>query len=243
MEQDKAKKFFFDINDFDEEAIARKRAALRNAPPTFSVEQMEAARKEAYDQGHKDGRAETLASIEKQTMDLVGQILAQIKHLEKSENARTALFSDQSALLASTIVARLFPVLTARFGQDEMAGFIEDAVRAGLRSGVVSVHIHPERLEAMTQKLAADINVKPYLDNGKVVLVSDPAVAAQECQVTWPSGGAFWSPQAMMDEITRILAPVTDAVPDGGIKIDETAGAAHNQTENTTPAQKGDETP
>ena len=72
----RGRKFLFD-NSFDEaaqnrlkaeaDARARREAeALANTPPTFTVEELEAAKAAAYQQGRQDGMTDALGGIEQQ---------------------------------------------------------------------------------------------------------------------------------------------------------------------------------
>lgn len=212
---DNAKKFFFDNNDFDEEAIARKKAALKNAPPTFTVEQMETAKADAYNAGVREGKTEALNAVEKQTADTLGQVLNQIRLMVAGENERTALFSDQSALLAAQIVSKIFPTFAHQAGEAEILAFVRQAVSSGLHSGAVLVRVSPDRLAPIVQRAEQEPELADLLHSGKLQISADRSLQPNECNARWDKGGAFWSADRIFDAISAALAPLVAHAPDG----------------------------
>lgn len=232
---DNAKKFFFDNNDFDEEAIARKKAALKNAPPTYTVEQLEAAKTDAYNAGVREGKTEALGAIEKQTADVTGQILAQIRLLVAGENERTAVFSDQSALLAAQIIARVFPSFARQAGEDEIISFVSQSVSSGLHSGEVFIRLNPERLAPVLARAERDDELADLLKTGKLHLTADKTLGQNECTARWKQGGASWSADRIFTNIEAALAPLLGHAPEGNAPATETGEAmdAAKQTAHT----------
>jgi len=122
MVQVSPQKYFFDNNDFDEDAVRRKREALRR--PTFSQEEMEASRQTGFAQGRAEGQRETMASLEARISELMQQVSNTAAVFMDNETQRLALFIDQSALLTAQILVKAMPVLLKTLALKQIEDFI-----------------------------------------------------------------------------------------------------------------------
>lgn len=223
------KKYFFDNNDFSEEALRRKREEARK--PSFSSEQVEAARKAGYEEGKKAGIAETIDSQEAKIRDLLQQVVMAATRLEQDETARLATFIDQSALVTAQALVRIIPTLLDETSLDQISGFMKTVLTETSKKQPLVLHVpsvHHAELCDRYEKMASDMR-----RTGKCEIVADPALTATECRFEWAGGGAEWSPEnvagLLMARIREILPEnMKDAVNSSAQGVDESGNSPHN---------------
>ena len=203
MDAPKPKKFFFDLNDFDEEAMARKRIELMNLPPTFSVEQIETARDESRALGREEGRAEAMQTIERQTADSLQALVQTAERLSKAEEQRLLKMTEQATALTYQVLSRLLPELLAGFGAAQIVTFIRETVRANLKAGSLTINLHPDQKERVWEKLSALSDAYPFLSD--LTLKGEAGLNPNECRVAWTQGGADWDPDRIAQEMLEVF--------------------------------------
>lgn len=234
---DTVKKFMFDINDFDEAALRRKETLARR--PTFSQEEMEAARQTGVSQGRVEGLKEALESQESQIRDLCQQLVLTADRLTQDETDRLATFIDQSALIAVQALTRALPVLLNTLAVDQIAAFVNKVLEDQSKGCSLVIRVAPtheaaikERLEAMV----ATLHRKPDW-----VISSDPSLTGLQCKIEWTGGGAEWNPQAVAEAVLQTITAhlpehlradaIPATAPDAAPAIDEAPQTPHTETE------------
>jgi flagellar biosynthesis/type III secretory pathway protein FliH len=209
-------KYFFDNNDFDEEALRRKREALRK--PTFSQEEMEASRQTGFAQGRAEGQRETMTSLEAQLRELMQQITAQAALFLDNENARLATFIDQATQITAQILVKVMPVLLKTLGLVEIERFVRDTLRTHVKKGRLIVLVPPQYEQAVKDRFAA----LPAAASDDWEIRPDPDLTSYQARVEWSGGGAEWNPehvasvalQAIFDHLPdELKAQTVDAPP------------------------------
>src|SRR3569833_917135 len=104
------RKFLFDVNNFD--------IRTEEEAPVFSGDQIEAARREAYEQGKRDGLTEAKGLREKHVAVLLGVIKQNFTALFAAENTRSGQYEAETLFLCRAVFNRLFPGLNERHGLD-----------------------------------------------------------------------------------------------------------------------------
>jgi flagellar assembly protein FliH len=230
---DRAKKFFFDNNDFSDEALRKKLEAARK--PTFSAEQMEASRKSGFEEGRKAGIQETLNSQEAQIRDALQQIVMATTHLEQEEEARRTHFIEQSALIAGNALARTLPVLLDHMAQEQILAFVKQVMDDHAKNQKLQIFLGPTHFEALEKRL------KEIFERGKrksnCAIHRDDTLGPLECRFEWTGGGAEWNPAPIAQSIIGAIAAhlpehlretfVTN--PEG---MDEPAQTPHTEPDN-----------
>jgi len=223
-------------------AAAEAEAAAEPPAPTFSEEELEAARQAAFAEGKAAGLAEAEQSHAKRLADSVAglpphfdRLSQELEHLE-TERQRGALEA------AVTVVRKLFPRLAREGGLEEIRAVVEaclerlrDEPRLVIRCADGDLDKLRERVEGSTSRSSFE---------GKLVFLADETITAGDVRVEWADGGAERDQAALWKEIdaiiARALAPAT-ARPAAQAQGKAQAQAQAQQDE--TPASKNAEPP
>lgn len=223
---DPRKKFMFDINNFDEEALRKKREAARR--PTFGQEEMEAARQTGFDAGRQAGMKEAIASQESQIRDVLQQIVLETERLGSQESERLATFTDQAAQLAAQMMGKALPALLQSMAVEQIALFIRGVVEEQSKKQDLVISVAPSRVEAV--KARFDDMAASMRRTGTTTVEADPTMGDLQCHIEWSGGGANWDPQRVGD---ALMAAIEHYLPDHlkaaapAATLDETAQTPH----------------
>jgi|GEM_PF-2475604 len=207
MVQVSPQKYFFDNNDFDEEALRRKREALRK--PTFSQEEMEASRQTGFAQGRQEGQRETMASLEARLSELLQQISHTAAIFLDNETARLSAFIDQSSLVTAQILIKVMPVLLQTLSLEQIENFVRETLRQHVKKGSLTILVAPEYADAVRDRLKNLPETTPHL--GEWSIEADPSLSNYQSRVEWNGGGAEWNPENVA---TVALQTLFDHLPD-----------------------------
>ncbi len=201
------KKFMFDLNDFDEEALRAK--ARQQRKPTFSQEEMEASRQSGFAEGRQAGLQEAIGSQEAQIRDILQQVIVATDRLAARESDRMATFIDQAVLITVQALTKSLPILLERVAIDEIARFVTKIYEEQVRAQTLLIYVHPARVPAVTERLEA--MAATMRRKGSWNIQGDPTLDYMQCKIEWTGGGAEWDPHTVS---ARILDAITAHLPE-----------------------------
>ena len=150
-----------------------------------TVQELEDVEKRAYDEAYAKGRAEGLASAEKEMRQQLQQLQARIERLDSIVGTLArplqeldAVVEDQLVQLALT-VARHLVRRELRIDPSQVIAIVRETVAllpATTRD--VRVHLHPEDATVVREKLAAPTGERVW------TIVEDPVMSRGGCRVT-----------------------------------------------------------
>ena len=150
-----------------------------------TVQELEDVEKRAYEEAYAKGRAEGLASAEREMRPQIQQLQARIEHMDaiigtlaRPLQELDAVVEDQLVQLALT-VARHLVRRELRVDPSQVIAIIREAVAllpASARD--VRVHLHPEDATVVREKLAAPAGERVW------TIVEDPVMGRGGCRVT-----------------------------------------------------------
>jgi hypothetical protein len=187
--------------DFDQPPRPATPAEPEIITPTFSLEEYEAARAEAWRAGQAAEREAALSADSAATRNALAAIATQI---EMTRVDATRVAEDAAEAVASLLLdtlGALFPVLCARFGTAEAEGV--------LRAILPALRVEPRATIRLAPKLARRIadtlaQADPDLPD-RVDIIADEAVPDGDIRVTWRNGEARRDAAALWAEIGDIL--------------------------------------
>ncbi|MEC8318083.1 MAG: hypothetical protein VX025_05200 [Pseudomonadota bacterium] len=210
----RGRKFLFD-NSFDEaaqnrlkaeaDARARREAeALANTPPTFTVEELEAAKAAAYQQGRQDGMTDALGGIEQQISLSFEAIINRLPGVFGEQRQHAEELQRDAFKLCQTIMRKLAPALLAGRESEEVERVVRDAFAFLTDQPKVIIRV-PEDVEPhLRDKIVLMASRVGY--EGEVVLVGDPELDARDCRVSWNAGAVESALAQTWQDIDAIIA-------------------------------------
>jgi flagellar assembly protein FliH len=199
-----------------------KRAPMRKAPPpppppepTFSAAELEAARAAGIAAGTAAGRAAALAeatqSIEARVAGAISGMALGIKVLLASRD-RYAEEAQHAALkMLRAVLAKTLPALCRKMPLLEIEGVIGQCLREAFDEPRLVVRVADGIFETMQQRIGAIAEAAGF--SGKMVLLADDTLAAEDVRVEWAEGGAERETRRLIDDIDGALARALDSIP------------------------------
>lgn len=188
------RRFLFDVNNFD--------PAQEDEAPTFTVEQLEAAKREAYDRGRRDGLAEAQGLREKRVADLVEVIKNNFATLFTAEIKRTGQFEAETLFLCRAVFQRLFPGLNERHGLDEVFRAIVTVLEGQRTRPEIVIEVHPDYADEIRAQMGRALKT---LHEGICTVAGNADLGPGDCRLRWEDGGATRSATTLCKQVGRIF--------------------------------------
>ncbi len=203
--------FEFSFDDGADEARqadeeARIRAAEEeeaNRPPTFTLEEFEAAKAQAHAQGRQEGMDDAIAGIEQQIARTLDTVFARLpKVFEQHENWVREMEAD-AVRLATTVMRKLAPEITRELELPEVEHVIREAFGFLTEQPKVMIRVAQELDDPLKDKVNLMASRVGY--EGQVVLVGDPELPLDDCRISWQAGAVERSLDDVWSQIDEIV--------------------------------------
>jgi flagellar assembly protein FliH len=241
-------KYLFDRSFAPEDIAAEEKARVKQAcAPTYSEEELEAAREQARSEGHQAGLAQARTEIEQIVANTLTSVDGSIASLIGRYEQDFADVRRDAAEMAVAVARKLAPALIARQPAAEVEALVTECL-ADLRD--------EPRVVVRASELVVDA-LKPRIENiaagnafpGRVILLPDDNLQGADCRVEWADGGVEREIEALdrrIDEaVSRFVrsgtvrsadeaaasAPTPDPESPVPEKTEDTAGMTGNQQE------------
>lgn len=227
-------KFMFDVS-FDEETLARQEAeaAAQDAAaddlsepeedaPSFTEEQLDAARDEGFEAGKQAGIREAADAIETKINDALGMIGMNFEELFKRQTLDTADIFTDAVKIAVAIARKSFPLLNETHGFPEIEYMVKDVLAEVLEEPRVIIHISPVLKAKLDERIATIAKESNF--EGQVIILEDDDMAPGDCRVAWSSGLAERDTEGTLGKIDQIVADNLGTVKDEVVEHVETKG-------------------
>lgn len=199
---------------FGQDFAAEERDAAKPKQPTFTLDDLEAARAMARAEGVEAGKAEAMASLERRTADVLAALGKRLAESSAARDAAIARIEAGAVELCAALLRKLFPAMQQRHGLGEIEGLLRDGLRTMADEPRVVVRLNDQLIGGLQPRI--DALAKSVGFAGRVVLVGDDMVAAGDCAIEWADGGAerigdqLWTD---VDELLKRLAETTQSAP------------------------------
>ncbi|MGD1880338.1 MAG: hypothetical protein ACFB13_22900 [Kiloniellaceae bacterium] len=212
---------------------APKAAAVEPPPaPTFSEEELEAARQAAFAEGKADGLAEAEANQANRLAEAVAELPPLFDRLAQDLAAQADGQRRETLEAAITVVRKLFPHLAREHGLDETRAVIEQCLERLRDEPRLVIRSADEDLDALKEHIEASAAHSAF--DGKLVFLADDRLAPGDLRLEWADGGAERDQAGLWKEIDtvidRALAPAPNGKGRGGKEQDATVSDGNKQT-------------
>jgi flagellar assembly protein FliH len=199
------KRYFFDLNNFDQPEEPEPDPDLPPPPPMFSLEELGQARDEAFAAGRESGLEEARVSREQYVAEQIARINGDLKGLFLAEQMRENLFEKEVLALCSALFRKAFPAMNAIQGIEEVKAVLLAVLSHQERSQIV-IEVPENDVEAIQSMTASLTNVEPE----SLVIKVGADLGAGSCRLFWQDGGAVRNHEALAsalaDQIEALLA-------------------------------------
>lgn len=224
-----ARKFMFD-RSFDVETKPKAEEKAKDAAPekaepvvvvpTFSEEELNAARQKAFAEGKEEGRLETAASTEREVLVALNGIGDRLKDIAAAQETANASIMENAIVVAVGIARKVFPALNERHGFAEIERMVTMAVGRILEEPRVVIYVN-SKLKAPIQERLAPIAAKTGF-KGEVSVEGLDDIIVGDARVEWMGGGA----KRDLDELWREIDGIVERNLSGQAAADEAVESA-----------------
>ncbi|NIA69484.1 hypothetical protein HBA54_12860 [Pelagibius litoralis] len=215
------------------EAKAAEEVAAEELPaPTFSEEELAAAKQSAFAEGKAAGLTEAEAGIARQTEERLAALTERFESLAGIIDEKISENHQESLLAAMTVVRKLFPQLSNSERLMEAQAVVEDCLERLREEPRMVVRAADQDLDSLKDHIDTCIARSGF--NGKLVFLADNRLSPGDIRVEWADGGAERDQNAIWQEIDGIIARTLGAAKEQDGKSPPTAGADGTEQKDTS---------
>lgn len=195
------RKFLF--NESFDTGSGKSNAEKEKPKPVYTEEQMQAFRRESYDEGFSEG---SKALQDEEFLRLRALMLNVERHLHQLTQAGLDIWQNQLAEMqevALVIARKILPAYTQKYGTLEIEAILSRIIGEMSHEPRLVIRVSPENFETMDQKIHEITLQKAYA--GKVIVLSDDEFGTSDCRVEWADGGIDRDLRSLWYDIDRIL--------------------------------------
>lgn len=197
-------KFLFDLNIFDtpkekdviEEIVEEE---IEPPPPTFSEDELEAAKAVAQSLGQREGAKEELEKREQFIAETLQKISDNFSTLFAAEIYRERQYEEESLKLALEVIKLLAPSLNDKLGEEALKNTLKSTLHTQSEQAEVRIEVHPDTapdIDALIQTIWPDKDITP-----RYKVVADSNLETGACAVSWKDGGMIRTPEKTANDI------------------------------------------
>jgi flagellar assembly protein FliH len=185
--------------------------------PTITLVESERRRvdaeSQAYRKGFTAGEKQTQEDASARAAAALGVIADAMERLDRSLGGIAARLEAEAVEVAVAVASKLAPELIAREPFAEISALATGTFNHLVKAPHVAVHIGADIYEIAKEKLEDIARARGF--DGRLVVLSDPAMAPGDCRIEWADGGVARDRAATLavidDVVGRYVAARTDA--------------------------------
>lgn len=178
----------------------------------FTLEDIEAAGQQGFEDGKATGLAEAKASIDKSIADALANASLALENLGPALDQLRAGIEADALRTVTTIVKKIVPYYARKYGFDEVEALLHECLSAAYDEPRIVVRAHDSILGSLTDRL--DDLTRSSGFNGNIVLFEDQSLAPGDCRVEWADGGAERDVNRVWENIETAITRFTEEQPD-----------------------------
>lgn len=195
-------KFLFDKNIFDDDYAIIK-ISEPEPPPIFSLEELENAKRDAFEKGRQVAMREANTSREEHVAAMIAKISADVHALFAAEHLREITYEQESVRLAAAMLKKLFPAFEKQYGQDELKQLVSEAIEKGRSQADIIMETHPANIEGIEAHIQTIKTTSAQ--EIKFRLVGNDQMPKDGCKIVWSDGGMVRDSEATVAQIQAIM--------------------------------------
>ncbi len=204
-----ARKFLFE-RSFEED-LALSLAGQERTRQVFTLEQLEAAKQEAYQNGMAAGQKATMETQQQAMNALLKQVEQKLGNLIDTSAKHWQQQLMQLQEVGLSIARKIMPSYAEKHGLEEIETIISQVITEMGREPRLVVRIAEGQFDAVSDKIKEISERKAY--TGKVIVLAEPELGPADCRVEWADGGIERDLKTLWQEIDKIMERVQTLSP------------------------------
>ena len=209
--------------------------------PTFSEEELNAARDDGFARGKDEGINQSLEAAELKTATALVTIVAKIEEIFQRQDDANTVTARDAVSVATSITRKLFPQFSTRGALEEVERVVVSIMEKVIDEPRLTITVNSTLLESITERLDDMMTETGF--EGKVILNGNESLTESDCLIEWGTGTALRDTKSLWQEIDSLVAqntsdelPIVPESPEG-----ETAQDAEDEEVPTEPISVTDE--
>lgn len=233
-----------DATDADEPETDETPAEPEEPPaPTFSEEELESAKRAAFEEGRNEGlaagRKEVQDDVDAQAVEALEALAEGLAPLFEQQRDAHERASALTVKIVRDIFERLMPAYVARHGDEEVVALVRDSVANLQDVGKLTVRVDETVRDTLAERLETLVRQAGF--EGKLAVLGDPALGRADVAVDWGTGGAERRYSEIWADVETAVARAIDGLEphdgDAGTDPGDANGdAAEDEDDNTDTA-------
>ncbi len=194
-------RYIFD-RSFDEVEV--KEEVVEEIVPTFSEDELNAAKEIAFQEGVVEGRRLHAQEVETRLLESMSQWQQRLEEFMAQEHLKNLKLQQEAAILAHRIAEKICRQVVYHHAAEVVEETFQEATSFMLEPGQVSIQIHPDLVEPVKQRIQA------MIDKGEIEIHLDPALEIGDCQLSWSGGGVEFKLNETLEKIDSYIRAYTE---------------------------------
>ena len=171
--------------------------------PTFSEEEVNAARDEGFAAGKEEGIREAAEATERDILAVMGQLGEKFSDLFKAKETADAAILDSAISVAVGITRKIFPALNDKNALGEVERMVVKTLEHLLDEPFVTLYLNSGLLAPFEERLEALKTQAGF--KGEVKVTAGEDIASGDCRIEWSGGGARRDSAELWRKIDEIV--------------------------------------
>ena len=171
--------------------------------PTYSEEEMNAAKTAAQKLGYEEGYRAKTEEIDNQTTGLlleldkhIGDLLAQKEQLQKE-------LERDFMELNLAVIKKLLPHISQEHAEEILTQFLNENFANFKSEAKLSFYFNPDIIGKMQVQIANLARINDF--EGKIALHKDASLGVSDCRVEWENGGVQSGSDKLLEKVNNLL--------------------------------------
>ena len=199
-----ARKFLFDLA-FDN-GLNKKNPEREKPKPTFSQEQLEEAKKLAYEEGFSAGQRAMMEDQQQYLNVLLSQMDQKLAHVLETSKSIWERQLKQCQEIALVIARKIMPSYVSKNGLDEIEAIVSKIIGEMSREPRLVFRVNEAQFDDAKTRIEAIASQAAYA--GKLVILGDQELGPSDCRIEWADGGIERDLKTLWQDIDRVMEEV-----------------------------------
>lgn len=187
----------------DDEAVEEVEEEPEVVLPSFSEEELEDAKKEAFEQGKVEALKESATAIENQIVDTTKAIDEKLNALiHEQKVANRDIFSD-AIKVSQAITKKMFPSIIIEQSVPEIENVLRQILTQVMEEPRVTIHINPAVEDALNERIGK-ISTETQFE-GRLLVTASDSIGEGDCTIEWSNGEAERNMENLLSEADAII--------------------------------------
>ncbi len=179
-------------------------------PPTFSIEDMEDAKREAFNNGYKNGVDTTNAENDSKILDIMQLITAKLAILEDKQQSVNEANSALLAQITGKILTKLMPSYVNNNGGDEIVFFLQTCISHIVDNDKIIIHVANDVRDNLEYKLSQICENAGF--EGRIIIIGKDNMGSSDINIDWQNGNAERDWDKIWDKINIAIKDASDLI-------------------------------